>query len=181
MRETASLAEAYGRQELPAGLMQRLAYMEQVARAASAEADRYARMRAPTPARPREPSRGAQAIVLAWFSLGALTSGAVGAGALACRHADRPAETFDDVLGNGEAEARAGAPRREVWIENSRQVIFGNALAGVANGNRDLAIRHALRDQRDGARWSAINGVISVLQQIDQHGAEALAVGHQLR
>jgi hypothetical protein len=80
MRETSSLAEAYGRQELPAGLMQRLAYMEEVARAASAEADRYARMRVPT--RPREPSRGAQAIVLAWFSLGVLTSGTIGAGAL---------------------------------------------------------------------------------------------------
>ena len=82
MRETSSLAEAYGRQDLPASLMQRLAYMEQVARAASAQAASYARMQAPAPPRPREPSRGAQAIVLAWFSLGVLTSGAVGAGAL---------------------------------------------------------------------------------------------------
>jgi hypothetical protein len=82
MRETSSLAEAYGRQELPAGLMQRLAYMEEVARAASAQAASYARMQVPAPVRPREPSRGAQAIVLAWFSLGVLTSGAVGAGAL---------------------------------------------------------------------------------------------------
>jgi hypothetical protein len=82
MRETSSLAEAYGRQDLPASLMQRLAYMEHVARAASAQAASYARMQAPAPARPRKPSRGAQAIVLAWFSLGVLTSGAVGAGAL---------------------------------------------------------------------------------------------------
>jgi hypothetical protein len=82
MRETSSLAEAYGRQELPASLIQRLAYMEEVARAASAQAASYARMQAPPPPRPRQPSRGAQAIVLAWFSLGVLTSGAVGAGAL---------------------------------------------------------------------------------------------------
>lgn len=80
MREMASLAETYGRQELPASLMQRLAYMEEAARAASAQAASYARMR--VPARRREPSRGAQALVLALFSLGVLTSGAVGAGAL---------------------------------------------------------------------------------------------------
>jgi hypothetical protein len=82
MRETSSLAEAYGRQELPASLMQRLAYMEQVARAASAQAAGYARMQLPAPPRPRGPSRGAQAVVLAWFSLGVLTSGAIGTGAL---------------------------------------------------------------------------------------------------
>ena len=59
----------------------------------------------------------------------------VGAGAGPGGDADRAAEAFDDVLGDGEAEAGAGAPRREVWIEDARQVILGDALAGVADGD----------------------------------------------
>ena len=53
----------------------------------------------------------------------------VGAGAGPGGDADRAAQAFDDVLGDGEAEAGAGAPGGEVWIEDARQVIVGDAVA----------------------------------------------------
>jgi hypothetical protein len=75
------LASSFARQQLPAGLMQRLEIMQQLALQAKAEADgRKPGANAGLAA--RLPRRGAQAIVLAWFSLGVLTSGAAGFGAL---------------------------------------------------------------------------------------------------
>ena len=59
------------------------------------------------------------------------------------RHADRAAEALDDVLGDRQAEAGAGAPRREVWIEDARQVILGDALAGVADRDRRRGVRRS--------------------------------------
>ena len=78
MRETASLASSFERQRLPAGLMQRLEMMQQLALQATASDGRKPQV----PALPRLPRRGAQVIVLAWFSLGVLASGAAGVGAL---------------------------------------------------------------------------------------------------
>lgn len=76
MRKTVSLASSYRRQQLPASLMQRLALMQQLALAVQAGG------RAHAPYRPRGARRGAPVIVLAWFSLGVIVSGAMGAGAI---------------------------------------------------------------------------------------------------
>jgi hypothetical protein len=72
----------FRRQKLPTSLMHRLDLLQHLALEAAARAE--GRMpgalvvyRPPPPPRPR---LGAQAIVLAWFSLGVLTSGAIGAG-----------------------------------------------------------------------------------------------------
>jgi hypothetical protein len=78
MRVTASLASSFERQQLPAGLMQRLEMMQQLALQAQAEAGG----RTTVPAVRRLPRRRAQVIVLAWFSVGVVTSGAAGVGAL---------------------------------------------------------------------------------------------------
>ena len=67
----------------------------------------------------------------------------VGAGAGPGRDANRAAEAFDDVLGDGEAEAGAGAAGGEVWIEDPRQIIVGDADAGVADRDRRRAGRRA--------------------------------------
>ena len=79
MRESASLASSFQRQQLPAGLMQRLEMMQQLALQAKAQADGQP---FGDPVVPRRPRRGAHLIVLAWFSLGVMTSGAAGVGAL---------------------------------------------------------------------------------------------------
>ena len=79
MREPASLASSFQRQQLPASLMQRLEMMQQLALQAKVQADG----RNPNALVPRRRShRGAQIIVLAWFSCGVMTSGAAGVGAL---------------------------------------------------------------------------------------------------
>jgi hypothetical protein len=78
MRVTASLASSFERQQLPAGLMQRLEMMQQLALHAQAEAGAKAAL----PALRRPPWRRAQVIVLAWFSVGVVASGAAGIGAL---------------------------------------------------------------------------------------------------
>ena len=75
MRETISLASSYGRRELPASLLQRLEMIQYSAPASGGQV----RLR-------QTPSRGARrdahVIVLAWFSLGVIASGALGAGAI---------------------------------------------------------------------------------------------------
>lgn len=73
MREVASLASAYGHKHLPVSLMQRLALMQHFAHVAQVSEQSE---RAPQPRRVR---RGAHVIILAWFSLGVITSGAIGA------------------------------------------------------------------------------------------------------
>jgi hypothetical protein len=78
MREKASLASSYQRQQLPAGLMQRLEMMQHLALQAKAQADGQTA----TASALRPAPRRAQVIVLAWFSLGVMTSGAAGVGAL---------------------------------------------------------------------------------------------------
>jgi hypothetical protein len=78
MRETASLASSFGRQRLPAGLMQRLEMMQHLALQAQAADGREPS----APALRRLLRRRAQVIVLAWFSLGVMASGALGVGAL---------------------------------------------------------------------------------------------------
>ena len=45
------------------------------------------------------------------------------AGADGAARGDGAAEAFDDVLGDRQAEAGAGAPRREVWIEHPAEVV----------------------------------------------------------
>jgi hypothetical protein len=79
MREMASLASTYDRGQLPASLMQRLELMQQLALATQPGAQLRQRRRGPR--------RGAHAIVLAWFSLGAIASGVLGAGTLAAMRA----------------------------------------------------------------------------------------------
>ncbi len=80
MRETVSLASSYRRRKLPASLMQRLELMQQLALAAQADGQAH-------PAdRPRGARRSVQLIVLAWFSLGMIASGAMGAGAIVGLH-----------------------------------------------------------------------------------------------
>jgi hypothetical protein len=80
MRGRASL---FRRQKLPTSLMHRLDFMQHLALEAAARAE--GRMPGalvvyrPLPP-PRPPRLSAQAIVLTWFSLGVLTSGAIGAG-----------------------------------------------------------------------------------------------------
>jgi hypothetical protein len=74
MRGVVSLASARGRQPLPASLMQRLELMQHFALAAQAGGQPLA-----IPTTSRTPRVGAHAVVLAWFSLGVLTSGALGA------------------------------------------------------------------------------------------------------
>src|SRR5262245_35162107 len=74
MRQVATLASTHRRRDLPASLVQRLELMQLYALAAKAQAGgRQA---------PPLPSRRSQAIILAWFSLGVLVSGALGAGAI---------------------------------------------------------------------------------------------------
>ncbi len=73
-------ASSYQRQQLPPSLMQRLDLLQHLALQATAQAEGR------TPGalvvyRPRPPRLRTQAIVLAWFSLGVLASGAMGAGA----------------------------------------------------------------------------------------------------
>jgi hypothetical protein len=78
MREPASLASSFERQRLPTGLMQRLEMMQQLAQQATAHDGRKAQAHAARGL----PRRGAQVIVMAWFSLGVMASGAAGIGAL---------------------------------------------------------------------------------------------------
>jgi hypothetical protein len=77
MREVASLASAYGQQQLPPSLMQRLELMQHFARVAQASGQPQGALQ------PRRMRRSAHAIVLAWFSLGVMTSGAIGAATIA--------------------------------------------------------------------------------------------------
>jgi hypothetical protein len=79
MRESASLASSFQRRQLPAGLMQRLEMVQQLALQAKAQADGQP---VGDPVVPRRPRRGAHLIVLAWFSLGVMTSGGAGIGTL---------------------------------------------------------------------------------------------------
>jgi hypothetical protein len=81
LRESASLASSLARRQLPAGLMQRLEMMQKLALQAKAEAEGRKPGANPRLAG-RLPRRGAQVIVLAWFSLGVVTSGAAGFGTL---------------------------------------------------------------------------------------------------
>jgi hypothetical protein len=74
MRGVVSPASAHGRQQPPASLMQRLELMQHFALAAQAGGQAQGILTTP-----RTPRVGAQAVVLAWFSLGVLTSGALGA------------------------------------------------------------------------------------------------------
>jgi len=78
MRETVSLASSYGRRELPVSLMQRLEHMQHLALVAKAQAAGQTPRQSP----PRGARRGAHVVVLAWFSLGVIASGAMGAGAV---------------------------------------------------------------------------------------------------
>ncbi len=78
MRETASLASSFERQRLPTGLMQRLEMMQQLALQATAPDGGKPQL----PAVRRLPRWGAQVIVMAWFSVGVMASGAAGVGAL---------------------------------------------------------------------------------------------------
>jgi hypothetical protein len=78
MRETVSLALSYGRRELPVSLMQRLEHMQHLALVAKAQAAGQTPRQSP----PRGARRGAHVVVLAWFSLGVIASGAMGAGAV---------------------------------------------------------------------------------------------------
>jgi hypothetical protein len=78
MREAVSLALSYRRQELPASLMQRLDMMQHLAHAANAQAKGQPNRKS----RPRGARRCAHVIVLTWFSLGVIASGAMGAGAV---------------------------------------------------------------------------------------------------
>ena len=57
----------------------------------------------------------------------------------------RAAEPVDDVLGDGQAEAGAGAARREVRIEDARQIVGADADAAVADRDGDAAIGEARR------------------------------------
>jgi hypothetical protein len=75
-----AMASSERRQQLPPSLMQRLDLLQHLALEATGQTEGR------TPGalvvyRPRPPRLGAQAIVLAWFSLGVLASGAMGAGA----------------------------------------------------------------------------------------------------
>ena len=79
MRDTATSASSYQRQQLPASLIQRLETMQHLAQLVEAQAGRQ---RSNALAVRRAPPRRAQVIVLAWFSLGVMTSGAAGVGAL---------------------------------------------------------------------------------------------------
>jgi hypothetical protein len=78
MRETVSLASSYRRRELPVSLMQRLEQMQHLALVAKAQANGHTLRQSP----PRGTRRGAHVVVLAWFSLGVIASGAMGAGAV---------------------------------------------------------------------------------------------------
>jgi hypothetical protein len=93
MRGLASLASVHGRQRLPASLMQRLELMQHFALVAQAGGQPQGML---TTA--RTPRVGAHVIVLAWFSLGVLTSGALGAatvvGARALASGQSPLATF---------------------------------------------------------------------------------------
>jgi hypothetical protein len=87
MRVPASLTSSTQSKQLPAGLIQRLEMMQQLALQAKAEADGQ-QLRAEPGLPPvagrggRRPRRAAQVIILAWFSLGVVGSGAAGFGAL---------------------------------------------------------------------------------------------------
>jgi hypothetical protein len=79
MRQVTSLASAYDRKRLPASLVQRLELMQHSALATQSNAQLRQHRRGP--------GRGAHAIVLAWFSLGVIASGALGAGAVVAMRA----------------------------------------------------------------------------------------------
>src|SRR5262245_55484378 len=79
MRGVASSASPLRRRQLPASLIQRIELMQHYARAARAQAEgRPAPIECGAPI----PSQRSQAIILTWFSLGVLTSGALGAGSI---------------------------------------------------------------------------------------------------
>jgi hypothetical protein len=81
MRESASLASSLQRRQLPAGLMQRLEMMQHLALQAQAEGQSRNPLIVQRISRPSA-QVGAQLVVLAWFSLGVMTTGAAGVGAL---------------------------------------------------------------------------------------------------
>lgn len=111
MRETASLASSFDRQQLPAGLMQRLEMMQQLALQATVQTDGQTA----APAVRCIPQRRAQIIVMAWFSLGVITSGAAGFGAvyglrtLEARGTPLTLASARDALGGTLASAWASA------------------------------------------------------------------------
>ena len=78
MRGRASL---YQRQQLPTSLMQRLDLLQHLARQGTAQAESRTPGALVVYRPPPPPRLRTQAIVLAWFSLGVLASGATGAGA----------------------------------------------------------------------------------------------------
>ena len=61
----------------------------------------------------------------------------LGAAADDARHADDAAQTFDNVLGDRQAEAGAAALRGEVRIEDAREIVRDDPDAAVGNGDDD--------------------------------------------
>lgn len=107
MRETSSLASSFERQELPASLMQRLEIMRQMALRAQEDSKS-------TAVALWRPRGRAQVIVLAWFSLGVLMSGAAGVGAvlgLRALEARGTPLTFESV------RATLGATLASAWAK----------------------------------------------------------------
>ena len=94
------------------------------------------------------------------------------------------AERLHDVLGDGQAEAGAGALGREVGLEDVRQVLGGDAVPRSSHLDRprgrppDAArSRRTDRARRRPARPPAAHRLAALRQDVDEHGAQALGVG----
>ena len=97
-----------------------------------------------------------------------------------------PAEPVDDVLGDGQAEAGAGPARREVRIEDARQVVgpmptprsrIDDGHAAIGEPRRRQRHGGAVQRRRRRRRSRRRRPACALVKQVDQHRAELLAVG----
>jgi len=81
-------------------------------------------------------------------------------------HPDAPAMHFDDVLGDGQAQAGAAslARARRVHaieaLEDARLVRGGDADAGIGHGEDDFAVARRGADRDRAARQCVLRGVV---------------------
>ncbi len=155
MRETVSLASSYGRRELPASLVQRL---EMAQYSALARGGQVRQRQTPS----RGARRGAHVVVLAWFSLGVVASGAMGAGVIvglrklvagpplvagapavaAWSHPRADWDTVHVVIDRGQ-RSRAALPLQVTGAENGDFQVVMHGLPAGARPSRGAPIGEA--------------------------------------
>jgi hypothetical protein len=166
MRETVSLASSYRRRELPTSLVQRLEMVQHSALASSGQV----RLRQ-TPS--RGVRRGAHVIVLAWFSLGVIASGAMGAGAIVGL---RTFAAGAPLLAGAPAVAAWSHPRADwdavhVAIDRSQRsrATLSLQVTGAENGDFQV-VMHGLPAGARPSRGAPIGESTWVLKPTDLDG-----------